>query len=232
MNVTSLIYYFDKDIRNVDDKKYKDLLVPEKIAILNRASDILFDKVFLNRDKDPRFNEWLKPFFKDGDDLELIKKGKDCNVYKYPPGQNSITSIYVNVSSGGCTATFDATPIMKQSFSSALTNSFWEPSFEFEQTFRTMDQEGIAIYHKGNFNIDKAIINWVSRPVEFHAPKLVKPEGIYVYHDGKTIKENVNPNWGEGAYLYLVDIAVMLAVDNPSDLNLEVNKKLNIKNNL
>jgi hypothetical protein len=229
MDVKSLIFLFDKDLRNVDDKKFKDMLVPEKIAILNRAIDIFYNKIFQNRDKDPLFNQWLRPFFVDGKALKFIEDKEAYSLYSYPENFQTITSVYVKASKGDCKAQFDANPIMKQGANTALNSFFWEPSFEFEQSFRTFDQNGLAIYHKRQFKIDEAIANYIRRPKEVHAGKLAT-KGYYVYHDGRKIDFNSDLEFGEGAYPYMIDIAVLLATDNPSDLNLKVNKMLNIKN--
>src|SRR5690606_26898403 len=115
MKATSLIWYFDKDLRNVDDKKFKDMRVAEKVGIINRAIDVFFEKVFANRGKDPRFERWLKPLYKDNVPLVKEKDFENYTLFKFPDKMEQITSVYVNVKKGNCESYFEANPILKQS---------------------------------------------------------------------------------------------------------------------
>ena len=231
MKPTSLIWYFDRDLRNVDDKKFKDMKIPEKVAILNRAIDEFYDKIFENRDKDPVFNNWLKPFFVGPEKLKVLKESEDYVLFLYPERFQSSTLVSVVAKRGDCQANFEATPIMKQSSFSALHNTMWEPDFDFEQTFRTYDEKGITIYHKKKFEIKEAIIHYIRRPKPIHAASLaIDNNKKYVYHDGETVTYDQDLEFGDGAYTHIVNYAVLLTTDNPSDLNLKLNKMLNIKN--
>ena len=232
MKVTSLIWYFDRQVHKTYDKKYMEMEVGTKVAILNRAITIFYDKVISNRSTNPVFDKWLRPLEIDGVQLKLIKSTDEYNHYHYPERFGVATIVEVHAKKGNCKAKFEASPLRDASASSALNNSMWEPSFEFEQTFRTSDDKGIKVFHKKEFDIDKAIISYLKTVSEIHAGGLFRNEDEdgYVYHDGTKVTKNIDLEFGEGAYDPLVNIATLLVEDNGQDFSLQVNKILNIKN--
>lgn len=228
MNVTSLVWYFTNALHDVDDKKYKDLKVTRKVAILNRALHIFFDKILSNRSKNAVFDEWLRPLEVDDYVLKVIKKTDEFYLYEYPERFAVATYSKIDAKKGKCEASFEAHPIMDKSAGNAISNPFWQPSFEFEHTFRTKNREGIKIWRK-DFDIVKAYISYLQRPPDVHAPSLNEITGSYIYHDNKKYSKDVDLLLGEGAHVPLVDIAVLIATDSGGDFNLQVNKILNIK---
>ncbi len=229
MDVKSLIWYFTNSLHDVDDKKYKDLKISRKVAILNRAIDLFFDKILTNRSKNPVFGEWLRPLEIDDYVLKFKRKTDKFYLYEYPERYGAATSVYINAKKDNCSATFEANPLMDKSGPNAIKNPFWEPSFEFEQTFRTKNNEGIKIWRK-DFDIEKAFMSYIYRPPDIHAPSLNEKEGgKYLYHDNKIYTKDVDLMFGEGAEIPIVDIAVIIATDSGGNLNLQVNKILNIK---
>ena len=228
MDAKSVVWYFTNALHDVDDKKYKDLKVSRKVAILNRAINIFFDKVKANRSKNPVFDEWLRPLEIDDYPLEIERKTDEYYLYKYPERFSVATYGRIEAVKGECTAKFEATPIMDKSAANAINNPFWEPSFEFEHTFRTKNKDGIKIWRKG-FDITKAYMSYLQRPPDLHAPTLNERGEGYIYHDNKKYTKDVDLMFGEGAHIPIVDIAVIIATDSGNDLGLQVNKILNIK---
>ena len=234
MKVTSLIWYFDRQVHKTYDKKYMEMEVGTKVAILNRAITIFYDSVISNRSTNPIFDKWLRPLEKDNIELKLINTTDDYNHYAFPERFGVATLVNVYAKKGKCKARFEASPLRDASSESALNNNMWEPSFEFEQTFRTSDDKGIKVFHKKQFDIDKSMISYLKTIPEIHAGGLVRDSESdgYIYHDGAKVTKNVDLEIGEGAYDPIVNIATFLVEDNGQDLNLQVNKILNIKNSL
>lgn len=230
MKSTAVIWYFDRQLHGTYDKKYMDMKVGTKVAILNRAKDIFYDKIISNRSKNPQFDKWLKPLEVDDYQLKLLKSQKEYNLYEYPERFGVATTARVYASKGGCKANFTATPIMDTSSYDAINNSMWEPSFEFEQTFRTADSEGIKVWHKSDFDIDRAVMSYLKTIPDLHSAGLVRNgDGGYVYIDGDRITKDVGLDIGEGGYDPLINIAVLMVQDNGQDFSLQTNKILNIK---
>lgn len=228
MDAKSVVWHFTNALHDVDDKKYKDVKLPRKVAVINRAKDIFFDKILTHRSKNPVFDQWLRPLEIDDFPLEIEKQTDEYYLYKYPERFAVATYVRIEAKKGKCKAKFEATPIMDKSAANAINNPFWEPNFEFEQTFRTKNKDGIKIWRKG-FDIEKAYMSYIQRPVNLHAPTLNETGNGYIYHDNKRYTKDVDLMLGDGAYLPLIDIAVLLATDNAGDFNLQVNKILNIK---
>ena len=228
MDAKSVVWHFTNALHDVDDKKYKDLKLSRKVAIINRGKDILFDKILTHRSKNPVFDQWLRPLEIDDFPLQIEKQTDEYILYKYPERFAVATYGRIEAKKGECNAKFEATPIMDKSAANAINNPFWEPSFEFEQTFRTKNKDGIKIWRKG-FDIEKAYMSYLQRPVDLHAPTLNETGNGYIYHDNKRYTKDVDLMLGDGAYLPLIEIAVLLATDNAGDFNLQVNKILNIK---
>lgn len=228
MDAKSVIWHFTNSLHEVDDKKYKDLKLPRKVAIINKAKDIFFKEILSNRSKNPIFDQWLRPLEIDDFDLKFDKKTDEYYLYEYPERFAVATYVRIETNKGECTSKFEATPIMDKSAANAIINPFWEPSFEFEQTFRTKNKDGIKIWRK-DFEIVKAYISYVQRPVDMHAPTLIETGNGYIYHDNKRYTKDVDLSFGDDAYLPIIDIAVLLAKDSNVDLNLEISKILNIK---
>ena len=230
MKSTSVIWYFDRQVHDTYDKKYMDMKVGTKVAILNRAKDIFYRKIISNRSKNPDFDLWLRPLEVDDYELKSLKNLKEYNLYQFPERFGVATTCRVYASKDKCKANFTATPIMDTSSYDAINNSMWEPSFEFEQTFRTSDANGIKIWHKSNFGVDNAIISYLKTIPDLHSAGLVRNgDGGYVYIDGTKVTKDVDLEIGEGGYDPLINIAVLLVQDNGQDFSLQTNKILNIK---
>lgn len=230
MKSTAVIWYFDRQLHDTYDKKYMDMKTGTKVAILNRAKDIFYNKVISNRSKNAVFDAWLKPLEVDDYDLKLLKSLKEYNLYEYPERFGVATTSRIYTTKEKCTSNFTPTPIMDSSAYDAINNSMWEPSFEFEQTFRTSDANGIKIWHKSDFNIDRAVMSYLKTIPDMHSAGLVRNgDGGYVYIDGTKVTKDVDLEIGEGGYDPLINIAVLMVEDNGQDMSLQINKILNIK---
>jgi hypothetical protein len=230
MKATSVLWYFDRQLHKTYDKKYMDLGVGTKVAYINRAVSIFYDKVISNRSRNPLFEKWLRPLEVDGVNMKLIRKTSEYNHYEFPERFGTATLVDVYAKRDNCTAKFEASPLRDASASSALNNTMWEPSFDFEQTFRTSDDKGIKVFHKENFEIEKVLISYLKTVPEIHAGSLIRNDNGYIYHDGKRVTKDIDLDFGEGAFDPIVNIAVLLVEDNGQDFSLQVNKILNIKN--
>lgn len=229
MKVTSLIWYFDRALHDVDDKKYKDLKIPTKVGILNRAIDYFFDYIMVKRSEHPLLDQWLTPLMVDDYELKLIKKQDSFYLFKYPEHYATTTYVFVHAEKGECKSVFEAHPIMDKSFVSAIKNPLWCPFFEMEHTFRTRTKDGVKIAVK-DFSINNAIMSYIRRPPKIHAASLVEESGVYRYHDKESINYDVDLLLGETGYNPIIEIAVLLATDNGGDLSLQLQKIINIKN--
>lgn len=230
MKSTAVIWYYDRQLHKTYDKKYMDMKVGTKVAILNRAKDVLYDKLIAFRSKNAMFDKWLKPLETDGEPMKLVKSYKDYDLFEYPKEFGVATTVQITALKEKCKAVFTATPIMDSSAYDAINNSMWEPSFDFEQTFRTSDSKGIKIWHKSDFKIENALISYLKTVPDIHSANLVRNgDGGYIYIDGTKVTKDVDLGFGEGAYDPLINIAVLMTEDNGNDFSLQVNKILNIK---
>lgn len=232
MKATSLIWIFDNRLHDVNDKKYKDLKVPTKVAILNQAIVRFYTAVAANRDSNDIFKRWLSPLEKTNIILKVKESKDNYVVYEYPDRFGVISTVEIDAKKGNCSATFEANPLPAKSIKAARFNEYWEPDFEFEQTYRDEDADGVNIYHEKKFDIENARISYLKNILPVHVASLVRTEDGYTYHDGQKIVKDVDLEFGEGAEEPIIDIAVLLASDDGGDINLQVNKILNIKQNL
>jgi hypothetical protein len=93
-----------------------------------------------------------------------------------------------------------------------------KPSFEYEETLGDDGEEGLYVWHNGEFGISKVILDYIRKPAPILCPKLPGCEQ-YIDLMGSTITQNSDFEI-DSTYLWrmIVDVAVLAAKRDHGDI--------------
>jgi hypothetical protein len=223
VKAVELIYKFTDALHHVNDKKYKDLKVSRKVAILNWSISQFNSRLGPYYETNQLLERWFRPLKKSLVKLDRIKRNKDHDLFEVPKNMNILGGLLITAKKDDCIDRFPSSPLKHKSTFSASVSDTWIGSFKFRQAFDDIDSEGIRIYHNGDYFIVKAEANYVENIPEIHAASLTESNS-YVYADGSKITFDRDLILGTGAETPIIQGAVLKARDDVSDFNLEINK--------
>lgn len=98
-----------------------------------------------------------------------------------------------------------------------LKNPYWEPSYEYEETFADEFKDGLIVYHKG-FEVRRVYMDYLEKPLSIQTPSLTR-NGEIVNADGEKITADRGiPLTSSLESRKIVDIAALIVMRDKGDI--------------
>jgi len=221
IKASKLIYDFDREYARFNTSHAKKLKLIDKVAIINKAQDILVRYAAPLVETDSRYRNILIPIEEKGVELKEVRKSDLYTVYEGKSDSVRVLSNRVSIKKEGCgTKELDLTLLRTDALNRARNNPNWKSSFAWEQVIGDGGNEGLIVYHEGDFEILKVYQDYIRKPQTIHIPSLSKPSGTYVDWNKETITKDADCELDKGyADVIITNLAVMIASSTTNDTN-------------
>lgn len=97
--------------------------------------------------------------------LPLSSKKKERNIYIKPADYLEFNRLYVKVDCGDCKdETINVYLAKNSDVIKSLRDPYRRPSFDWRESFAVITENGVEIYHNGEFDIREALLSYYRRP--------------------------------------------------------------------
>lgn len=233
MTIKEMHFEFKKKLNKIDSQKFKNLLVPEIDWALNESQMILIKSI-----AEPRFRNNLG-FEVNNRTIEdirniVVEQDNNTNSSLYPnclsltklDNSSFYTALPINymyyinaraiATKNNCTKYIDV--FTSKHEDKSISSSFYNSSFEFEESFIRFNEKGIKIFSDSTFDITTLCMDYIRKPLYMHNAEDFKNVG-YNTLNGTTLTGFQNCELSEVLHNEIVDIAVQLTtieLDNPN----------------
>lgn len=231
VSARKLVYDFDRKYDSILSGKNKEIALFDKIAYLNEAQELWFENRVELAQTDKKIRNDLRVFKKDKKVLSCSELDEECCKAVYPSNFYSRLNEVVIAGKDCCPNSKKIIPRIIQSDDQyeALLNPYRKPDFYFEQLLAVESTNGLIVFHAGEMDILKVVIDYYRKPNEIHAPSLEKCDGPYYYdYKGRVINQDSDFEVDNTFAANIVtDIAVLCAardIGNIQNFQTQLNK--------
>jgi len=210
---TEFHYEFLKGINRVNSDYNKSFSVAARDSYINRAKDVVFENFFAMSEMNTTIRNHLKAFEKKDIQLERVKEEENYNIYKYPAKfyrllrQNAI----FHTKECDTSRKIIIRIIQSDDINEALSDPYWEPSFEWGETLGDEGSEGFYVYKKPDHIIEKVVVDYMTKPSDIVAPSLTST-GSYKNSKGERVSQDSHFYGDTYLWRKIVDVSVLFAL--------------------
>lgn len=223
VSAKKLVYDFSRKFDALISGTKRNMPVVDKIAYLNEAQEIWFRAVTKIAETDNQIRQDLSSLEVKNEELVLSPQDK-YTIARFPKNMFKRLNQRAIVSCKSCCPGFKKEITLTFSQADDIhedrLNEFRKADFAWEQLPVDEGSEGLYLYHDGEMEIEKVIIDYYRNPTQIHAPSLVICDGPG-YYDYCGIKITADQDFEiDSRYLdnKIVDIAVLLAKRDKGEL--------------
>lgn len=155
--------------------------------------------------------------------LSLRSGNKTYDIYDFPKDFFDISSVYLTANKGKCVAfDFELDEVKDQDIPFRLNDSNYTPSFKARETFYTLMDGGLAMYHKEDFEIKEVLLSYYKQIPE------VDMSG-YVRYDGSN-STDIDPETSKRTTINILELMATLFITAQGDMGKYQASVMNYKN--
>ncbi len=210
---------YRRRLNRANSKYSSDVKVKQVDSYINEALEIWFENRVDLSEINSNVRNDLRGFEKKDQELKNTKTGTIFNIYEYPADFYKLLRQWAIVSKGNCPdKTMVITIWESDDISEGLRDPNWKPSYEYEETIADEGEQGLYIWHNGEFKIKKVFVDYYRKPQRVAAPSLIKNQESYILGD-KVITEDSDLEVDSTyAYRKIIDIAVACTLRDLGDI--------------
>ena len=219
-----LHYSFTNKANHSNNEYLKSLNVAQIDMYLQEAQDLVFEKLVKVPEIDPEIRNHLRQLEKKNICIPCQERDGYV-VMPYPADFYRRLRQVAIARREGCNERELIIHILQSDkISESLKSPYWKPSYEYEETVGDDGEEGLYVWHNGEFEINRVCIDYIRKPEYPRCPSLA---GGYKDVDGNFVTTDVGFEL-DATYIWrmVVDVAVLLAkrdVDDVTNFNSQLN---------
>ncbi len=215
----------------------KNLSVQEIDGFINESKDIVLENFAVRPEFNTLVRNHLRQLEKKNVCLECkTTKNKNYCVMEFPEDFYSLLRQVALAKSSEC----DEAPrellihiVQSNKLTEVLKSPNWKPSFEWEETIADEGDEGLLVWHNGEFDIEEVSIDYLKMLPNVYAPSLLADGQEYHNEDGEEVAEDKDLEI-DSTFLWrkFVDVALLIAQRDLSDygeFQTQLNKILHLE---
>lgn len=154
----------------------------------------------------------MAPLLKYSESLELKEETEKYNIYERPSNFFDLSNVFIKASKGACSAEdFMLDEIKTENLHIRLNDVNTKPSFKARESFYHLLENGVSVYHQGDFEIDDVkLLYYIQMPD-------VDIEG-YIKENGEP-SQNINPIVDDKTVNKILQMMAVFYVTSSGDLN-------------
>lgn len=182
----------------IDEKKF--------CALFNKAQNHYVKNLLKNESSNKVVENTLQLLL----ESSILNGIHSNDIYLVDLPKDFLWSIRVSCQDTKCKNTLNCRLVNESSVNNLLQNPNWKPSVEWEETFYTLGKDQLRIY-LDNFRVENCNLVYYKEP-----PKVDIKTGLKNIYDLDS--QDVNPIWKETITEEIIDIAVLIASSDVSDV--------------
>ena len=227
-NIKNMHYDFRTKLNRIDSAQYRDLKVPEVDRKLNEAINLFILLVAFPRVRNQfgfettqRTVDDIRVLVNDDRNITVKEQKDEYTIYNLPVNYLYFLSANATASRNDCQKQrMDVTVIKHDNRS--RSREFYKSDFEWRELNISFQEDGINVYHEGEFTIDKFTLDYIAPHPYVHYAEGFEG-GQYTLPDGEVLTGHVDCILPDITHAEIVDLAVLLAT---GDLELPLANQL------
>lgn len=216
IKATEFHYEFLKQINRVNSDFNKSISVAARDSYFNHAKEVVLENYFAIAESNSTVRNHLRQLEVKKRELDCIAKDDTCCVVSFPLDFYRLLRQSADLCTDKCSEvrTVRIHTIQTDDISESLKDPYWEPSFEWEETFGEEGEEGYYVYIKPGYDVKKVYIDYLRKPGNIAAPSLLDCESkCYTNSKGEEVCNDsdfdVDSTW---LWRKIVDVSVVFAL--------------------
>lgn len=216
IKATEFHYEFLKQVNRVNSDYNKSISVAARDTYFNHAIDVVLENFYSVAETNSTVRNHLRQLEKKKVKLNLVKKDDECCVYEYPSDFYRLLRQKAVMCTDLCDEPRDIIihAIQSDDIAESIKDPYWEPSFEWEETFGEEGSDGFYVYKKKEHDIKEVMVDYMKKPSKVAAPSLLDCEPkSYINSKGELISADKDFDV-DSTFLWrkIVDVAVLYAL--------------------
>lgn len=206
----------DTGLNKLDSRTHSWINNWHKETALNKAQNDWFRRqmhgmnVLLEGDEESRQRvDDLQHLLK-SKELTFTKVGKHYATEKLPDDYRYFKRVTPTVGSGNCALCLKSTLVEEANVDEYLTDFMFQPSLDFEETFHTICDNKIHLYHNGDFEADKIDLKYYRNPKMIRVPEPEEEPNIDAILEEEW-------EWKDDTAEVIIDEAISILAGNVED---------------
>lgn len=221
MKIQEAYLYFLNIVEKNSTNNNLDIDKSRFVEWFNFSSAKYQEDVLTNKTGNSEIRE-MSPFLV-SKSLSLRSGNKTYDIYDFPKDFFDISSVYLTANKGKCVASdFELDEVKDQDIPFRLNDSNYTPSFKARETFYTLMDGGLAVYHKEDFEIKEVLLSYYRQIPE------VDMSG-YIRYDGSN-STDIDPETSKRTTINILELMATLFITAQGDLNKYQASVMNYKN--
>lgn len=189
-------------------------------TVIEEAMQIVYEICVDNADINHRVIEDLRPLIVDAKSLTVLKQDSDYTIYQLPVGYFRNKRLYGKITKPGCPQrNLRLWKAKANMINNLLRDKNWNPSYQWGVTFYDAVDNGVKVFHNGQFNIDDIKMDFYKKFTPLRCPA-AEDENFYTWYEGTKIATNQETEF-LGNYLprRITDVASAIIQRDRGDSN-------------
>ena len=209
MKIQEAYLYFLNIVEKNSTNNNLDIDKSRFVEWFNFSSIKYQEEVLFKRNSNSDLRE-MSSFLKQ-ESLTLFDSNSVYNSYSVPENLFDISSVYLKASKLGCVADdFVLDEVKEQDVPFRLNDANYTPSFKARETFYTLMNEGVSVYHKEDFEIEEVLLSYYENIPEVDMSGYVKYNG--------TPSTDIHPSTSKQTTINILELMATLFVTAQGDL--------------
>lgn len=218
MTAATLYYEIRRRINNINSNERRQVHIEEIHSVANEAYQIMVENMVDLAELNPKLREDLRPLERKKASLSFTC-GDKCCIAAYPDDYYRRLNQKIVASRSDCpNREMLVHMVQADDLNYSLQDPFWKPSFEWEETIADDGEDGLYIYHNGDFDIEEVIIDYYRKPGTIAFPSCVRNSkddeegsGSYVIKGDQEYTVDIDPELTNNFQMRKVaDIAALI----------------------
>ena len=167
-----------RDINRINSEYLKAVSVADVDGFLTESWFTIYENLVQKSEVNSLADDRIKQKVLRSIPIKISKSDKDTVKIKYPKDTYRVIRRYAKACREGCDSRNIQIHITQTSdLNESVKDTYWEPSFEWEETLGIQDKDGLIVYHNCKFDINEVVIDYYTKPKPIRCPQLIKTSG-------------------------------------------------------
>jgi len=215
IKATQFHYEFIKQINRIDSGYNKKISVAARDSYFNHAKEVVLENFYALSEINTTIRNHLRLLEKKKQKLSVVRSTSECVVFKFPDKYYRALTQWAIFKTKDCDKKrrLRVFTIQTDDVNESLKDPYWEPSFEWEETFGEEGNDGYYVYKKPEHEIVEFYMDYMFKPDNIAAPSLLDQASSYTNAAGEQVSQD-SDFIIDSTFLWrkIVDVAVVYAL--------------------
>lgn len=194
IKATELHGSFRRVINRINSAYLKSISVVDVDGFLTDAYYTIYENLVIKAEVNSLAEDRIRQKLVRGHPLTPVKNDSNSTKVTYPDDTYRVLRRYAKACREGCDSRTLTVHISQSSdLNESLKDTFWSPSWEWEETLGIQDSNGLIVFDNCDFETKEVVIDYFTKPRPIKCPSLVRDDcyrvtnGQYIDVNGNTV---------------------------------------------